>query len=192
MVMYLPEGEKSMDDLISLFDRTTAWTANKVAGAHAQRKAATPCERWNVERLLDHLLDGQATFAGGAAGALVAPPTGDPPRLAGDDPLAQYEAARQATIAAYSKAGVLAGTVNTPYGPMPAAQFLGIAVCDQLVHGWDLARGTGQDATMPADLAAAAWQMIDGRIPDENRGPGKNFKAAVPVADDASPQDKLV
>jgi hypothetical protein len=34
--------------------------------------------------------------------------------------------------------------------------------------------------------------MIGGRISDEARGPGKNFKATVPVPDDASDQDKLI
>ena len=179
-------------DLIGLYDRTTTWTASKIAAAAGQRQAPTPCEQWDVGRLLDHLLHGQEIFAAGAAGATVAPPSGDPPQLAGGDPATQYEAARQATIAAYARSGVLAGTVTTPFGPMPAAQFLGIGVCDQLIHGWDLARSTNQDATMPPDLAAAAWQMLGGRIADANRGPGKSFKAAIHVPDGASFQDQLL
>jgi uncharacterized protein (TIGR03086 family) len=179
-------------DLKAFFEQATAWTGSKIAAADEQREATTPCDEWNVARLLDHLLDGQAIFAAGAAGAVVGPPSGDPPRLVGSDPAGQYEAARQATIACYSQPGVLTGMVNTPFGPMPAAQFLGIAICDQLIHGWDLARGTNQDPTMPADLAAAAWQMLSGRISDANRGPGKNFKMAVPVPEDASFQAKLL
>lgn len=77
-------------------------------------------------------------------------------------------------------------------GDVPAMQILGIAFCDQLIHGWDLAKATGQDTTMPEDLAAAAWGFLDGRLPDEARGPGRNFKVAVPVSDDASVQDKLI
>jgi uncharacterized protein (TIGR03086 family) len=179
-------------DLIGWFDQATAWTASKIATADGRREAATPCDAWNVGRLLDHLLDGQALFAAGAAGAVVAPPLGEPPHLVGNDPAAQYEEARQATIARYSRPGALTGTVNTPFGPMPAAQFLGIAVCDQLIHGWDLARGTNQDSTMPADLAAAAWQMLNGRISDANRGLGKNFKSAIPVPEAAGFQDRLL
>ena len=40
----------------------------------------------------------------------------------------------------------------------------GIALCDELVHGMDLATATGQDATMPEDLAEAAFATIDGRL----------------------------
>jgi uncharacterized protein (TIGR03086 family) len=178
--------------LIGLFEQATAWTASKIPAADGQRDAATPCDQWNVSRLLDHLLQGQALFLAGTTGAIVGPPSGDPPHLVGDDPAGQYEAARQATIKSYSQPGVLDGTVNTPVGTMPAAQFLGIAVCDQLIHGWDLALATHQDATMPADLATVAWQMLGGRISETNRGPGKNFKAAVPVAEDATVQDRLL
>src|SRR5947207_1587679 len=180
------------NDLIGLFDQATTWTASKIPAADSQRDAPTPCDEWNVARLLDHLLHGQAIFAAGAAGAVVGPPSGKPPHLLGGDPAAQYETARQATIASFAQPGVLAGMVNTPFGPMPAAQFLGIAVCDQLIHGWDLARGTNQDSMMPADVAAAAWQMLGGRIADANRGPGKNFKIAVPVPEDASFQARLL
>jgi hypothetical protein len=45
---------------------------------------------------------------------------------------------------------------------------------------------------MPPDLASAAWNMLGGRLPEEARGPGKNFKALVAVPDDASDQDKLI
>ena len=64
-------------DLIALFDRATAWTGSKIAAADGQRQAATPCDEWNVARLLDHLLHGQAIFAAGAAGEVVGPPSGD-------------------------------------------------------------------------------------------------------------------
>jgi uncharacterized protein (TIGR03086 family) len=178
--------------LIGLFDQATAWTASKIPAADGQRDASTPCDVWNVGQLLDHLLDGQALFVAGATGAVVGLPNGDPPHLVGDDATGQYEHARQATIEAYSRPGVLEGTVNTPFGTMPAAQFLGIAVCDQLIHGWDLARGTHQNASMPGELAAAAWQMLGGRISDANRGPGKSFKAAVPIAEDAGFQARLL
>jgi uncharacterized protein (TIGR03086 family) len=179
-------------DMIDLYDRATAWTATKVAGAQGQLDAATPCGEWTVRRLIDHLLAGQAMFAAGPAGGTVAPPEGPPPALVGGDPAAQYEEARKATVHAYAQPGVLEGTVKGGQADVPAAMILGIAFCDQLIHGWDLATATGQDATMPADLAAVAWQLLDGRIDDAGRGPGKNFAAALPAPADGSDQEQLL
>ena len=67
---------------------------------------------------------------------------------------------------------------------------LGIAFSDQLLHGWDLATATGQDATMPEDLPALAYEMIHGRFTDEQRK--GVFKPEVPVAPNASAQEKLL
>jgi uncharacterized protein (TIGR03086 family) len=137
--------------------------------------------------MIDHLLAGQHIFAASASGGDFAPPSDPPPALTADDPGGQYEEARKATAHAFAQDGVLASTI----GHLPAPQALGIAFCDNLIHGWDLARSTGQDATMPEDLAAAAFAMLNGNIPDDRRASAL-FKPAVSVPDDASAQDKLV
>jgi uncharacterized protein (TIGR03086 family) len=179
-------------DLIDLFDRASAWTGSRVGGAVDRLDAPTPCDDWNVRRLIDHLLAGQALFASVPSEGRISPLTGPPPHLVGDDPAAQYEEARKAMLSAYSQPRALEGTIKGFGGEVPGGQVLGIAFADQLVHGWDLARATEQDATMPSDLAVAAWQMIDGRIPDDARGPGKHFKPAVAVPDTASAQERLI
>ena len=179
-------------DLIEMYDRASAWTADKVRGAQDQLDAPTPCTDWTVRRLVDHLLAGQTMFAEGPRGGTVAPPEGPPPELVGDDPAGQYEQARKETVAAYAEPGVMEGMVKGFGGEVPAFVVLGIAFCDQLIHGWDLARATGQDTTMPPEFAALGRQLLDGRIDEASRGPGKNFGAAVPVPNDASYQDKLL
>jgi hypothetical protein len=45
---------------------------------------------------------------------------------------------------------------------------------------------------MASDLAALGWQLLDGHIAEDSRGPGKSFGPAVAVADDVSDQDKLL
>ncbi len=67
---------------------------------------------------------------------------------------------------------------------------LGIAFADQLLHGWDVAKATRQDATMPAGLAEGAYEMIHGRFTDEQRK--GVFKPEVPLGADASPQERLL
>ena len=67
---------------------------------------------------------------------------------------------------------------------------LGIAFSDQLIHGWDLATATDQDATMPAGLPEAAYEMIHGRFTDDQRE--GVFKPEVALPGDASAQDRLL
>ena len=167
-------------DLLELFERGTDWTASKIPGAVDKLAEGTPCEEWDVRSLLDHVIESQEYFAATARGEEASLPSPSPPARIGDDPVAAYARIRDDTIRAYSGPGAVEKT-----GPL-----LGIAFVDQLVHGWDLAQATGQDATMPEDLAGAAFAMIDGRLTDDNRGPG--FKPAVAVPDDASAQDKLL
>ena len=167
-------------DPIDLFDRGTAWTASKIPGAVDKLDAPTPCDEWDVRTLLNHLLAALTYFADAPHDESAKLPQGTPPALLGDDPVEQYAQARERTLGVYREPGVLDRT-----GPS-----LGIAFVDQLIHGWDLAQATGQDATMPEDLAATGFAMIDGRMPDDQRG--TFFKPALPVADDAPAQDKLL
>ncbi len=67
---------------------------------------------------------------------------------------------------------------------------LAIAFSDQLLHGWDLALSTGQEATMPDGLPDAAYSLIHGRFTDEQRK--GIFKPEIPVGPDASAQERLL
>ena len=167
-------------DLLDLYDRASAWTLTKVGGAADRLDAPTPCDEWDVRALMNHMLDTQRFFIGRARGEEVPMPAPVPPSLVGDDPVEDFTRGRAELLAAYSEEGVVEKT-------MPA---LGIALADQLLHGWDLAKATDQDTTMPDGLADAAYQMIYGRFSDEQR-PGV-FKPAVTTPATASRQDELL
>jgi uncharacterized protein (TIGR03086 family) len=169
-----------VDKLLSLYRRASDWTGEKVAGAVDKLDARTPCDEWDVRALLNHMLDTERYFAGSARGEDVSPPSPNPPALLSDDPRVDFERAQQDVLEAFAKPGVIEKT-----GPS-----LGIAFSDQLLHGWDLARATHQDATMPDGLAEAAYSMLHGRLTDEQRK--GVFKPAIDVPDDASLQEKLL
>jgi len=168
-----------MDDLLELYERTSNWTADKVKGAATKLDSSTPCDKWDARTLLNHVLDTQRYFATTARGekATLSP---DPPDLLGDDPVADFEQARKETMTVFGEPGVIEKT-----GPS-----LGIAFSDLLLHGWDLAKATGQDTTMPKGLPEAAYEMIHGKFTDEQRK--GVFKPEIKVPDDASPQDRLL
>jgi uncharacterized protein (TIGR03086 family) len=167
-------------DLLDLYARASTWTTDKVAGAASDLDAPTTCDGWDVRTLLNHMIQTQRYFVGSARGEDVAPPIGAPPALIGDDPVADFEAARAEVLRTFGAEGVIEKT-----GPS-----LGIAFSDQLLHGWDVARSTDQDATMPPGLPEAAYEMIHGRFTDEQRK--GVFKPEIPVPADASAQERLL
>jgi len=167
-------------DLLGLYGRASEWTLSKVAGATEKLNAPTPCDEWDVRTLMNHMLDAQNYFVGAARGEDVSPPSPTPPALLGADPAADFEQSREETLRTFGAEGIIEKT-----GPS-----LGIAFCDQLLHGWDLASATGQDATMPAGLPEAAYEMVHGRLTEEQRKGA--FKPEVDVSPDASAQDKLL
>jgi len=142
--------------------------------------APTPCDDWDVRALMNHMLDTQRYFVNAARGEEASLPAVPPPELLSDDPVADFEGARGEMVRTFSKPGVIEKT-----GPS-----LGIAFSDMLLHGWDLATATGQDATMPDGLPEDALAMIHGRFTEEQRK--GVFKPEIEVGPDASAQDKYL
>src|SRR4051794_21221767 len=122
--------------ILEAYCQASAWTNDKVAGAATQLDAPTPCEAWDVRTVLNHMLDTQRYFARSVQGEDAAPPSPTPPSVLSDDPVADFARSRSDAIAAFSAPGV----------EDKARLSVGIAFSDQLLHGWDVARATGQDA----------------------------------------------
>src|SRR5512143_2526281 len=141
------------DELLHRYRTASEWTLSKVARASGRLDAPTPCDDWDVGTLLNHMVETQQYFVRSARGEEASPPSPEPPDdLLGDDPAAAYKRGREATIRTFSEDGVIERT-----GPS-----LGIAFSDTLLHGWDLARATGQDTAMPPGLAQAAYDVVHG------------------------------
>jgi uncharacterized protein (TIGR03086 family) len=167
-------------DQLDLYGRASEWTLSRVRGSLAKMNNETPCGDWDVRCLLNHMLDTQRYFTGAARGEDAAPPSPTPPTLFQDDPLAKFEQSRADLLDAFAQPGVIEKT-----GPA-----LGIAMSDQLLHGWDLAEATGQDSTMPAEFAEMSYNIVHGRFTDDQRQ--GVFGPEVAVPSDASFQDKLL
>ncbi|MCW2786446.1 MAG: hypothetical protein JWP74_2963 [Marmoricola sp.] len=167
-------------DLLDLYGRASSWTLEKATGAATDLDASTPCEEWDVRTLMNHMLQTQQYFVGAARGEDASPPGPNPPDVLGGDPAAAFRDAREETLEVFGADGVVEKT-----GPS-----LGIAASDQLLHGWDLARATGQDATMPDGLAEAAYEIVHGAFTDDQRK--GVFGPEISVPDSASAQDRYL
>lgn len=73
----------------------------------------------------------------------------------------------------------------------PVAQAVAGTFMDALIHTWDLATATGQDASLDPNLVEACIAMFLPDMPERGRASGL-VGPAVAVPDDASAQDRLL
>ncbi|WP_369254728.1 TIGR03086 family metal-binding protein [Geodermatophilus amargosae] len=103
--------------------------------------AATPCEDWSARDVVTHLVDTQREFLTGRGTDL-----GPAPDVAAD-PAAALRAHAGRVLAAVSDPAVADEPYDGFSGPTTVGETLAqFYVWDMVVHRWDLARGTGQDA----------------------------------------------
>jgi len=148
-------------DIVEVHSRAVDAWQTKVDAVTADMWAnATPCTEWTVRDLTNHVVGEELWMVPLLEGSTIAD-VGDrfDGDLLGDDPAA---AARSASAAALSVARDLlpaGGKVHLSYGDEDAAEYAWQLAADHLIHGWDLAKGTGQDATMDPVLvtAIAGW-----------------------------------
>jgi uncharacterized protein (TIGR03086 family) len=112
-------------------------------------QAATSCPEWDVRGLVNHTVSGNLRAAKLGSGATIEE-AGD--RLDGDrlgtDPARAYAAPATAASAAFHRPGALDAPCAVSYGPVAGSVHAGHRFIDVLIHGWDLATATGQDATL--------------------------------------------
>lgn len=177
-------------DLLDLDRRALELTAAFVRRtATSQLGLPTPCTGWDVRALLNHVIGNNRLYAAAAAGEAV--DWADRARdHVGDDPLAAYAASAAEVRAAFAAAD-LDAEIRLPFGVLPTAQALAVHFVDILVHGWDLAMATGQDAALPDDLADAAIGIVAAYPPDVWGSP-VYFAHKVPSSSDDPAYVRLV
>ena len=179
-------------DLTTMRQACESTEAFVAAVTDDQHGRPTPCAEWNVRDLLNHLLAtlvlGEALL-GDKAPAIAAAPGELPDRdLVGDDALKAYRVGVEALLAA-AGGDALTRPHATPLGEMPGEVLGGFTTLDIAVHGWDLARATGQDPTLDAGLAEAVLDFAHRFVTDRNRG--ARIGPPVPVDAGAPATDRL-
>ena len=161
-----------------------------------QLTAPTPCPDYTLGDLLAHVHDFALAFTlaarkeqpPGGGGA----PSGDVSRLP-EDWRAAIATRLEDLVAAWRDEAAWEGTTTVAGVTMPAEDMAAVAVDEVVVHGWDVARASGQeidvDDTSVAAAAAFAASMAD---PDRAEVRARIFGPVVPVPDDASPLDRLI
>lgn len=169
-------------ETLALLERAGERTGKIVEQISAdQLSGASPCDEWDVRTLLNHVIGGNLMFATLAAGGTL-PEMREMPDFVGDDPAGSYRASFAKAMEAWRAPGVMDSTVALPMGPTPAPVAISIHLMETTVHGWDLARGTGQDADLD-DEQAVATEALARQMFAHGRRPV--FKDEVPVPADA-------
>ena len=152
---------------------------------------ATPCEDWDVRALVNHLVTGNEWAAVRGAGNTIEA-VGD--RLdgdvLGDDPLAAYDASARRAAAVFRAPGALAAPCAVSYGPVPGEVYAGHRLLDTVLHGWDLARATGQPTGLDPALVEAALAVL---LPQADLLAGSGaFGNPTDPGEDVDPQLRLL
>ncbi|MDR1808482.1 MAG: TIGR03086 family protein [Propionibacteriaceae bacterium] len=170
------------------FLAAVAWAVARAEAVGAEQFAwPTGCAGWTVRDVVKHCAD-VAGLVGGRFGSPARPPlAADAPD---DDVRQAFTAAAAALPGLLADDAVLALEVTGPGGILPAARFLGLFTGEFLVHGWDIAAATGQDAEAPADVAARSLEFERAAVPAEGRN-ARAFGPVVEVSPDAGPTRQL-
>ena len=151
-----------------------------------QWTAPTPCTRWSVREVVNHLVGMNLVFV-----ALFE--DGPMPERGADtlgaDPAGAFRRSAAALQAVAARPGVLDRSQATPIGVATGGERLQWRIADLLTHGWDLIQATGVVADLPDELVDQTLSFVQAQLPDQPRA--GRFADPQPIRDDAPAIDRL-
>ena len=176
--------EQSTPNPVELHGEAVKNTRQIIANVKSdQMSASTPCGEWDVKALIDHIIQGTMVFAGTLAGE-------EPGTAGGGSPAEVYRSSAEKVLEEAMKPGEMEKKYETPFGEMSGGEFMFGAFMDNLVHGWDLAKATGQNTDLNEGHAQAVFEafapMMDGMRQ------GGAFGPEVSVPEDAGVQHRML
>jgi uncharacterized protein (TIGR03086 family) len=186
-----------MSDIADRYRRHADAFERKVAAVRPEQWSnQSPCASWDARGVVEHIVVMHGVMLRPLDRALSTAP------LTSDDPLAAFRAARADIEAVLQDPALAATECDTPGGRMTVAQQIDEVVSDDMVlHGWDLARATGQDDAMDPEDVERQWSInsaIPAELMEKYRTPGafgpgiEVFGPEVKVPEDAPLQDRLL
>jgi len=116
----------------------------------------TPCTDWNVRQVANHLIGenlwARELFQGKTIAEVGSKLDGD---LTGDAPARAYAASQEAATGAGTAPGAMQTICHLSFGDYSGSDYAAQLFLDLLIHGWDIAKATGQDTTLDPQLVDA-------------------------------------
>jgi uncharacterized protein (TIGR03086 family) len=154
-----------------ILEQANASTEKILANISASQLAlASPCASWTVRDVVNHVVGNNFWFEALARDG-VAPdrPNNAAPDETGSNYVERFREGSAGAVSAFASA--MDKTLDLGFAQMPGSVFVLMASADQFVHGWDLAKATGQEADLTPDLAADFLSFYQQAIAAEFRGP---------------------
>jgi uncharacterized protein (TIGR03086 family) len=154
----------------------------------------TPCPKYDVAALIDHLVE--AAHRAAALGRGQTPPPGDDsPHVDLSDAPDQLRQAAENAAQAWDDDSKLSSKFTMPWGE----EYTGVALVDMYLvelaaHAWDLAQATGQIDKLEVSVAVAGLEGARAMIKPQYRDmvePGSPFGEEVPPPQGAGDWDRL-
>ena len=165
-------GYEALDGVLAEFQarETIAGRYKLRADAFEQKVAAvqpdqwdnpSPCAAWTARDVVGHIVE--------MHGVMFRPlnRTLSPAPALSDDPLGAFKAARADVEALLHDPALAGAEIDAPMGRMTVEQHVDqVPSVDMVLHGWDLARATGQDDTIDPAEAEALWAGMSAMPPE--------------------------
>jgi uncharacterized protein (TIGR03086 family) len=175
-----------------LYVKAMAATQRYMDGVDAdQWHAPTPNTEWDVKQVASHII-GENLWAGELLHGKTIAEVGDKfdGDVAGSDPAASYRASVSVATDAVTAPGAMEAVCHLSFGDFSGADYSAQLFLDLLIHGWDIAKATGQDTRLPPDLVEACIPIAQ-EITAMARGSGV-YGNDLPVSPDADQQTRLL
>ena len=151
-----------------------------------QLDGPTPCPKFSVAGVLEHMIGGATAFAPAFRGE--SPSTASAPSGSLPD---QWRAAMADLLDAVHSPGATERTVAAPFGEIPGAVFARFVAFDGLVHGWDLATATNQPYAPPIAVVREVDTFVRQALTDGMRD-GETFADEMSAPTGATELEQVV
>ncbi|GHG38084.1 MULTISPECIES: TIGR03086 family metal-binding protein [Amycolatopsis] len=164
----------------------------RIAAAVPDLSAPTPCAGYDVRGLLNHLLYwGPWLIAAGRRAAPPAPGGGETEAaLVTDDWLADLSKQTETLVSVFEPPAAWTGTTSLGSASMPSAVVGAMVLGEFVLHGWDLARASGQSCVFAPEAATAVYESAVA-MGDQARSMGV-YGPEVAVSGDASALERAL
>ncbi|HEV8299030.1 MAG TPA: TIGR03086 family metal-binding protein [Acidimicrobiales bacterium] len=179
------------EQLVDFFVRASAFFGEQVRTVDDESwSMPTPCEGWDVQTVVAHVVVGDAQIPVLLGGGQVERVEEFNPTVLGPNPLATWRGTALAAIRAFGAPGALQQRYPHPVGNVRGRTIIGFRISDSLVHGWDVATALGESVTLDPELCQYCldfWFPMAATLPDSGF-----YKAALMPPDGADVSARLL